>query len=131
MIVDTSAIVAILRREEWHERLEERLAEVVTPRIGAPTQLEAGMVLAGRLGARGKTVLARFLEDNKIGSIPFTEEHTRVALDAFSHFGKGRHPAKLNMGDCFAYATAAVAGEPLLCVGDDFPQTDLELVLLG
>ena len=131
MIVDTSAIVAILRKEQWHEWLEERLADAPAPRIGAPTQLEAGMVLTGRLGARGRTVLARFLQDNSIVSVPFTDEHTRVALDAFAHFGKGRHPAKLNMGDCFSYATARIAGEPLLCVGDDFPQTDLEIVSLG
>ncbi|GAA1033453.1 MULTISPECIES: type II toxin-antitoxin system VapC family toxin [Amycolatopsis] len=131
MILDSSAIVAILLREPGHDRLEERLAEAAAPRIGAPTLVEVGVVLTVRLGSRGRLALARFMQDNRIAVVPFTEEHSEIATDAFSQFGKGRHPAKLNLGDCHSYATAKIAGEPLLCIGDDFPQTDLELVKLG
>lgn len=130
MIIDSSAIVAILRREPDHELLEERLAEASDAKIGAPTLVEVGIVLTTRLGGRGRLVLARFLQDNHIATVPFTEEHAEVAIDAFGQYGKGHHPAKLNMGDCHTYATAKIAGEPLLCLGDDFPQTDLELVKL-
>jgi ribonuclease VapC len=130
VIIDSSAIVAILRREPDHELLEERLAEASDAKIGAPTLVEVGIVLTTRLGGRGRLVLARFLQDNHIAGVPFTEQHAEVAIDAFGQYGKGHHPAKLNMGDCYTYATAKIAGEPLLCIGNDFPQTDLELVKL-
>lgn len=89
------------------------------------------MVLIGRLGIRGRTLLERFLQDRSVETVTYTAEHASIALDAFHQFGKGRHPAGLNMGDCHTYAVAALAGEPLLCVGKDFPQTDLELVDIG
>ncbi|MDR0342210.1 MAG: type II toxin-antitoxin system VapC family toxin [Nocardiopsaceae bacterium] len=130
MIIDSSAIIAVIGREPGHDRIVHRLAGSPATRIGAPTRLEAGIVLAARFGPRGKTALARFLQENLVGTIPFSEQHADVALDAFTRFGKGRHPASLNFGDCCAYATASVAREPLLCVGDDFPQTDLALVPL-
>lgn len=130
MIIDSSAIVAILRQEPDHALLEERLAEADHVGIGAPTLVEVGVVLTTRLGGRGRLVLARFLQDNHIQTVSFTDEHAEVAIDAFSQYGKGRHPAKLNMGDCNSYATAKLAREPLLCIGNDFPQTDLELVKL-
>jgi ribonuclease VapC len=80
------------------------------------------------VGARGHTLLARFLQYNDIKMVPLSGEHTELALDAFARFGKGRHPAALNMGDCLTYAVAAHSGEPLLDVGNDFPRTDLKLV---
>ncbi len=98
------------------------------PKIGAPTEVETGLVLTGYLGVRGRTLLARFLEQMHIVTIPFTKEHSEIALDAFHRFGRGRHPAKLNFGDCLAYAAAYIAREPLLCTGGDFVQTDLPLV---
>lgn len=67
----------------------------------------------------------RFLQQFEVEEIPFTEAHWRIATDAFLRFGKGRHPAALNFGDCMTYATAKLAGEPLLFVGNDFAQTDL------
>lgn len=73
-------------------------------------------------------MLARFLQENAIECVPFTDAHSDVALDAFHRFGQGRHPAKLNMGDCCSYAVAHLAGEPLLCIGNDFAQTDLPLM---
>jgi ribonuclease VapC len=85
-------------------------------------------VLTARFGPRGKTALARFLQENSIETVAFGETHASVALDAYSRFGKGRHPAALNFGDCCTYAVASVAGERLLCSGDDFVKTDLLLV---
>jgi ribonuclease VapC len=129
MIIDSSAILAVIGREPGYERILHQLAASLRTRIGAPTRLEAGIVLTARFGPRGKTALARFLQENSIETVGFDEAHASVALDAFSRFGKGRHPAALNFGDCCAYATASVAGEPLLCIGDDFVKTDLPLVM--
>lgn len=129
MIIDSSAVLAVIGKEPGYERIVHELASPGT-RIGAPTQLETGIVLTARLGPRGKTVLARFLQESAIQTVAFDEGHAAVALDAYSRFGKGRHPAALNFGDCCTYATASIAGEQLLCVGDDFRQTDLPLVSL-
>lgn len=128
MIVDSSAILAVIFKEDAYERIVHELATSPATRIGAPTQLETGIVLTARLGPRGKTVLARFLQKNSIETLHFGEAHASVALDAYSRFGKGRHPAALNFGDCCTYAVAYLADEPLLCLGDDFPKTDLLLV---
>lgn len=130
MIVDSSAIIAVIGKEPGYERILRKLAEAGHARLGTPTRLEAGMVLTARFGSRGKTVLARFIQESNISAISFDEAHAAIALDAFTRYGKGRHPAGLNFGDCCSYATAVVAREPLLCIGDDFPQTDLELVPL-
>jgi ribonuclease VapC len=97
-------------------------------RIGAPTVVETGIVLVARLGVTGRTLLARFLQEVGAETVPLGEQHWPVAARAYDRFGKGRHPAGLNFGDCLTYAVAAVAGEPLLCVGDVFARTDLVLV---
>jgi ribonuclease VapC len=128
MIIDSSAVLAVIIKEPGHERVVHELAASQETRMGAPTQLETGIVLTARLGPRGKTILARFLQENAIQIVAFDEDHAAVALDAYSRFGKGRHPAALNFGDCCTYATASLSGEPLLCVGEDFRQTDLPLV---
>jgi ribonuclease VapC len=130
MIIDSSAILAVIGKEPGYERIIHELAASPGTRIGAPTRLESGIVLTARFGPRGKTALARFLQENSIQTVAFDDGHAGVALDAYSRFGKGRHPAALNFGDCCAYAVASVADEPLLCVGDDFAQTDLLLVSL-
>lgn len=127
MIVDSSAVVAILLREPGYARLRDRLAAAEQVRVGAPTVTESSLVLCSRLGRAGKTLLARFLQEAEIEVVAFTAEHWTVAADAFIAYGKGRHRAGLNFGDCMAYAVARLAGEPLLCLGDDFPTTDLEL----
>ncbi len=72
-------------------------------------------------------MLARFLDEAQITVVPFTDRHFGLAVNAWIKYGKGRHPAALNFGDCLAYATARQSGLPLLCLGDDFPQTDLDL----
>ncbi len=129
MIIDSSAILAVIGKEPGYERIVHELAASSRTWIGAPTRLETGIVLTARYGARGKTALARFLQENSIETAAFDEVHASVALDAYSRFGQGRHPAALNFGDCCTYAVAAAAGEPLLCTGDDFAQTDLPLVI--
>ncbi|HEY7222933.1 MAG TPA: type II toxin-antitoxin system VapC family toxin [Micromonosporaceae bacterium] len=129
MIVDSSAVLAILLKEPGWEPLLEHIAdEDGMPGIGAPTLVESGIVLAARLGATGKSLLARFVQEIGMREIVFTSAHWPAAIDAFLRYGKGRHPAALNFGECLTYATAVVAREPLLCIGDDFAQTDLPLV---
>jgi len=130
VIIDSSAILAVVGKEAGYEPILHALAAAQQTRIGAPTRLETGIVMMARFGPRGKTALSRFLQENAITTIAFGEEHAAVALDAYTRFGKGRHPAALNFGDCCTYAIASLAGEPLLCVGDDFARTDLLLVAL-
>jgi ribonuclease VapC len=130
VIIDSSAILAVIGKEPGYDRIVHELAASVRSAIGAPTRLEAGIVLTARFGPVGKTALARFLQENAIETVAFDERHAATALDAYSRYGKGRHPAALNFGDCCTYAVASIAGEPLLCVGDDFARTDLQLVRL-
>ena len=130
MIIDSSAILAVIGKEPGYEGIVHELAASSGTRIGAPTRLETGIVLTARFGPRGRTVLARFLQENYIQTVAFDDAHADAALDAYSRFGKGRHRVALNFGDCCTYAIASVADEPLLCVGDDFAQTDLLLVSL-
>ena len=128
MILDTSAIIATLLEEPCAKSLGQAMGAAEVCRVGAPTLVETGMVLTSRVGEPGRVALLAFLQDRNVDIQSFTEAHWRVAQNAFVRFGKGRHPAALNLGDCLTYATAYVAGEPLLCVGNDFRRTDLELV---
>lgn len=129
MIVDSSAVIAVLLRQPGHETMFERLSQAPGAGIGAPTLAETGVVLAAKLGVAGRTLLARFLQESGLVVVHFGEEHWSVAVDVFVRFGKGRHPAALNFGDCLTYATARLADEPLLCLGDDFAKTDLSLAV--
>jgi ribonuclease VapC len=126
LILDSSAIVAIVLREPGYEEVVGKLRSASAAGIGTPTLVEAGIVLSTRLGIEPQTVLDRFLRDFGIVPVVFGEQHWREALDAFRRFGKGRHPASLNFGDCLSYAAARVADHPLLFVGDDFNRTDVE-----
>lgn len=128
MILDSSAVIAVLLAEPGHEALEDRLAQAPQVGIGAPTLTECGIVLSARLGALGQTLLGRFVQEAALTLIPFGPDHWVAAVSAYLRFGKGRHPAALNFGDCMSYATAQLAQAPLLCLGDDFTQTDLNLV---
>jgi len=127
VILDSSAVIAVLLRDPEHEAMLDRLAQSSNAAIGAPTLTECGIVLSARLGARGKTLLGRFVQEAALTVIPFGAEHWSAAVDAYLRYGKGRHRAALNFGDCMAYATARLARAPLLCLGDDFAQTDLPL----
>jgi len=128
VIVDSSAIIAILLREPAGADLVDHLTAAPAAGVGAPTLVEAGIVLASRIGLPGKTLLARFVQEAGLAVIPFSSDHWSVAVDAWHRFGKGHHPAALNLGDCMAYAVAKLASQPLLCIGDDFTKTDLEIV---
>ncbi len=125
MILDSSAVVAVLLREPGFEALLDAIAAGGLPAIGAPTLTETGIVLTARLGPSGRTFLARFLAEGAVSVVAFGEQHWQSAVEAYARFGKGRHPARLNFGDCMSYAVAKIAGEPLLCVGDDFLLTDI------
>jgi ribonuclease VapC len=113
VIVDSSAIVAIVLREPGWEALVVKLGAATTCGVGAPTLAEAGGVLSRLLQEAGLTV------------VPFTEDHWPIAVDAYARFGKGRHAAGLNFGDCLTYAVARLAERPLLFLGGDFAKTDL------
>jgi ribonuclease VapC len=126
LILDTSVLVAIVLREPGYEELVGKLRSAGALGIGTPTLVEAGIVLSARLGVEPQAVLDRFLRDFGVVPVAFGEQHWREALDAFRRFGKGRHPASLNFGDCLSYAAAKVVGHPLLFVGDDFDRTDVE-----
>jgi ribonuclease VapC len=131
MVLDTSAVVALLLQQAEAAALHDVLVNQGPSGVGAPTLAEAAIVLQARLGANGLAALRSFLIEYDVHALPFGDEHWRLAAQAFGRYGKGRHPAGLNYGDCLSYATAKLAGEPLLCLGDDFMQTDLELVTLG
>lgn len=127
MILDSSAIIALILGEADADRMRIGLARDVRRGVGAPTLFEAGLVLVSRFGATGGAALAAFLVGVGTSVVPFGERHWPVALDAWARFGRGRHPAALNFGDCLTYAVAKLSGEPLLCTGEDFAKTDLAL----
>lgn len=128
MIVDSSAILAIFFRERDAEVLLSSILEADFAGIGAPTAAETGLVLSARLKQNATGSLLRFFRETGIEIVPFTDLHWQRAIDAYARFGKGRHPAALNFGDCLTYATAVLARQPLLCRGNDFRQTDLEII---
>jgi len=127
MILDTSAVLALLLKEPGYELIFKKLAAAGTAGIGAPTLAETGIVLRARLGKDPGGILARFLGEFSIQTVPFGEQHWREAVEAYGVYGKGRHPAGLNFGDCLSYAVAKLSGQPLLFTGQDFSQTDLDL----
>lgn len=126
MILDSSAVVALALQQPGHERLLAAIGAAPSLGIGAPTLVETTIVLSARLGRDARGLVSRFALEADLTVVPFTDAHFGTALDAWLHFGRGRHPAGLNFGDCLAYATARVAGEPLLFAGDDFGKTDIE-----
>jgi ribonuclease VapC len=125
VIVDSSALIAITFAEPGHPDLITKLADTPSAGIGTPTLAETGLVLASRLGRDPRDLVIRLLDEFGIEQIPFGDQHWREAVDAFLRFGRGRHKARLNFGDCLTYAVARLANEPLLFVGEDFTQTDL------
>lgn len=125
MIIDTSAIIAIAKREPAAGRLVDALVSADAVGIAAASWFEASMVLGGTSFDNPQKFLADFGREFRIESITFGAEHAREARDAWYRYGKGNHPARLNFGDCIAYATAKIASTPLLFVGDDFAQTDV------
>jgi ribonuclease VapC len=131
VILDSSAILAILLDEPERSELARMIRRADLVGVGAPTLVETGMVLSSRVGEGAMATLEAWLARTDIATIAFDASHWGVALRAWATYGKGRHPARLNLGDCLAYATAKVARLPLLATGDDFARTDIELVRLG
>lgn len=129
MTLDSSALIAILFSEPGHLDLVDAILEADAVRVGAPTLVETGMVLAGRRGTAVGRELDGLVRELSVTIIPFGEAEWHAALDAFNRFGRGRHKAALNFGDCLAYTAAAVAGDTLLFVGDDFRVTDIPAAL--
>ena len=125
MIIDTSAIVAMIFREPGYEELIEKISEAEFLGVGTPTLAEAGIVLTARLGTGAKGILSRLAQELGWVEIPFGDDHWREAIEAYERFGRGRHTARLNFGDCLSYATARLSDQPLLFVGKDFTKTDL------
>jgi ribonuclease VapC len=126
LIVDSSAVIALLRGEPRQLDISARLFEADMVAIGAPTLFETTMVMTATSGDAGENMVSAFVAQLAVEVIPFEERHWQVAAEAFGRFGKGKHPAALNFGDCMTYATARVAELPLLFIGDDFAQTDIE-----
>ena len=124
MIIDTSALVAILFREPERDRFI-RLIASTGRKMSAAGVIELSMILAREFGSDAGIECDHFLLAFRIYVESVTPEQARVARDAFLQYGKGRHSASLNFGDCFSYALAKATGEPLLFKGDDFSKTDL------
>lgn len=125
MTLDSSALIAILFAEPNHLDLIDRILEADSARVGAPTLVETSMVFIARRGAGTGREVDELVKELGITVVPFGEPEWHAATAAFHKYGRGRHRASLNSGDCLAYATAAVAGDSLLFVGDDFSQTDI------
>ena len=126
MIVDTSAILAILLSEPEADDYERKLADRWPRRMSVATLLEATMVAESRGGRSLGHALDDYLRRAQIEFVPVTREQADAARQAWRRFGKGNHPAGLNFGDCFSYALAITSGEPLLFKGNDFAQTEVE-----
>ena len=125
MIVDSSAVIAIIMAEPGHEKLLAKIRSAAPTAIPSPAMVETAMVLSSRLGGDPIALLTELLTGLDVEIVPFTEEHSFAAMRAFMRFGKGRHPAALNFGDCLVYAIASSLNQPLLYVGRDFSRTDL------
>jgi ribonuclease VapC len=128
MVIDTSALLAILQDEPERRAFNEAIAAAETRLLSAASFVETSIVIESRYAAEGVRDLDALIAKAAIVLVPVDADQARIARTAFSQFGKGRHPAGLNYGDCFSYALAKALGEPLLCKGGDFAQTDIAIV---
>lgn len=125
MIIHSSAIVAIVLKENNYENLVQKILSTNILRIGAVTLLEATIVLTHRLQSDTRTIIRDLIDEFEIEVIPFGQEHYSCAMQAFLNYGKGRNKAALNFGDCLSYSFAMTNREPLLFIGNDFSKTDV------
>ena len=125
MVLDTSALVAILLNEPERLPFIRLIENAAVRRLSATSRVEATLVIEGRKRDPGRADLELFLAEAAVEIVPVMLEHVEIACAAFRRYGKGRHPAGLNFGDVFAYALAKATGEPLLFKGDDFARTDI------
>ena len=127
MILDSSVLVAIALDEPEREAFVAKIDAADVVAVAAPTLVEAGIVLSARTGEDAGELLAELIAAAEAVVIEFGPAHWQEAVSAWWRYGKSPHPASLNLGDCLAYATARVAGQPLLAKGDDFAKTDIQL----
>lgn len=125
MVVDPSALLAILQAEPEGRRFAEAIEAASRPTLSVVSFVEASMVLDARYGPAGRDRLDRLLRESRMEVAPVDVEQAQIARDAFREFGKGRHAARLNFGDCFSYALAKQRSEALLFKGADFTRTDI------
>lgn len=126
MVIDTSALVAILLKEPVADRLIAAIDADHSRLVSAATVVELSLVILGRYGEAGDPQLDRLLRSMGAEVVPVGDAQVALARDGALRFGRGRHDAALNFGDCFSYALSVERGEPLLFVGDDFAKTDVE-----
>ena len=126
MVIDTSALLAIFLAEPERQGFLERILQAETRLISAATVFETGIVLEARRGEAAGREFDLFVVRVNLQIVPVDAELIEIARSAWRKYGKGRHPAALNFGDCFSYALAKSLGEPLLAKGGDFAQTDVE-----
>ena len=131
MVIDTSALVAIFLAEPERNRFLDLIINAPTRLVSAANALETGIVLEAKRGEAAGREFDLFVVRANLEVVPVDGEQVEVARAAWRKYGKGRHPAGLNFGDCFAYAVAKFSGEPLLAKGTDFAHTDLEICLLA
>jgi len=129
MVIDTSALVAILLGEPDAERFARALGAAPVRLLSAVTRVELSCVIEGRKGETGRTDVELLLRDGGFEVVSVTPQQAEIAVDAFRRFGRGRHRARLNIGDCFSYALAVATDQVLLFKGDDFGHTDIRAAL--
>src|SRR5438552_11666873 len=128
MVIDTSAVLAMLQREPERRSFLEAIEAADSNRMSVASFVESSIVIESRYGSEGLRDLDQFISRASIELMPVDREQGQLARSAFSRFGKGRHRAGLNYGDCFSYAAALNLGEPLMCKGDDFIHTDVPIL---
>jgi ribonuclease VapC len=126
MVIDPSALLAILQDESERLTFNELIEAAPRRRLSTAGSVELSIVIEARYGAEGTRDLDLFLETSGVELVPLDVRQARLTREGFRRFGKGRHPAGLNLGDCFSYALAKVLDEPLLFKGQDFPLTGLQ-----
>ncbi len=128
LVVDTSAAIAVITGEPGSEDLAACLENAAVRLMPTAIRLELGIVIEARLWPAGQDVVDRFVRDAKIELVSVDADLAARAMSGWRRYGKGRHPAGLNYGDCFTYALAERTGYPVLCTGDDFAATDVTVV---
>lgn len=131
MVVDSSAVIAVLTNEPAARSCIRALEAAESIQISAASVLEVRIVLESRFGSSARNIFDRWLASTPIEIVPLTERHVEFAAEGFRRFGKGRHPAALNFGDCFSYGLAKFLGDSILFTGNDFARTDLRSALSG
>jgi ribonuclease VapC len=125
MTLDSSALIAVMFGEHGHLDLIDRILAADHVRVAAPTLVETSMVFVSRRKTPAVSEVGALVQELGVTVVPFGEREWHAAVDAFQRFGRGRHKAALNFGDCLAYSAAAAANDTLLFVGDDFAKTDI------